>query len=158
MVRKIETELSEVDKKLLNLVQEETMAVPRVTMLAHKLRLPTSTVKTKLNKFEKLGIIKGYSAIIVPEKVGRGLVAFKFGAKKFREPDELNKIGEKLARIPEVEEVYFAVGEWDYITKMRLKDEKEYTEVAPKIACIVDSCKGIIAPKCFKDSKKVLVK
>lgn len=158
MVRKMTKELNDIDKKLLNLIQEEDMAVPRVTKIAHKLGLATSTVKTKLNKFQKLGIIKGYAATIDPEKVGRGLVAFKFASKKFKEPSDLEEIGKKLARIPEVEEVYFAVGEWDYITKMRLKDEKEYTEVAPRIAVTVDGCKGIITPKCFKDSKKVLIK
>lgn len=151
-------ELKEIDKELLNLIQEDDMAVPRVTKIAHKLGLATSTVKTKLNKFEKQGIIKGYSAVIDPEKVDRGFVAFKFGAKKFKKPEDLDEIGEKLARIPEVEETYFLVGEWDYVTKMRLKDELEYVQVAPKIAVMLDGCKGIIAPKCFKDSKKVLIK
>lgn len=157
-MRTIDLELKDIDKKLLNLIQEEDMAVPSITRIARKLKLATSTVKTKLDKFQKLGIIKGYAAVIDPAKVNRGLVAFKFGAKKFKEPSDLDEIGKLLAKIPEVEEVYFTVGEWDYITKMRLKDEKEYTEVAPKIAVLVDSCKGIIAPKCFKDSKKVIVK
>ncbi|UCD03906.1 MAG: Lrp/AsnC ligand binding domain-containing protein [Candidatus Woesearchaeota archaeon] len=151
-------ELKEIDKKLLNLIQEEDMAVPRVTRIARKLGLATSTVKTKLNKFEKLGIIKGYSAVIDPEKVDRSFVAFKFAAKKFKEPTDLNEIGKKLAKIPEVEEAYFLVGEWDYVVKMRLKDKLEYVTVAPKVAVSVDGCKGVIAPKCFKDSKKILIK
>jgi len=151
-------ELKDVDKKMLNLIQEEDMAVPRVTRIAHKLGLATSTVKTKLNKFEKMGIIKGYSAVIDPEKVGRGFVAFKFASKKFKTPGDLEKVGKQIAKIPEVEQVYFLVGEWDYVAKMRLKDELEYVSVAPKIAVLADGCKGVIAPKCFKDSKKVLVK
>ncbi len=158
MVRKIDTELSEQDKKLLNLIQEEEMAVPRVTSIAHKMKLPTSTVKTKLNKFQKLGIIKGYAAVIDPEKADRGLVAFKFGLKKFKDTSELDKIGKQISQIPEIEEVYFLVGEWDYVAKIRLKDEREYTEVAPRMAVLLDGCKGVIAPKCFKDSKKVLIK
>ena len=46
--------LKEIDKKLLNLIQEEDMAVPRVTRIAHKLGLPVTTVKTKLDKFKKV--------------------------------------------------------------------------------------------------------
>jgi len=154
----MEIKLKPEDKKLLNLIQEEDACVPRVTKLAHKLKLPTSTVKTKIDKFKKLGVIKGFSAILDPKKIGRPVVAFKFGAKKFKKPEDLDIIGKKLAEIPEVQEVYFLVGEWDYIVKMRLKDEKEYTEVAPKVAVCVDACKGIISPKCFKETHKILVK
>jgi len=154
----MEIKLNEEDKKLLNLIQEEDACVPRVTKLAHKLGLPTSTVNTKIEKFKKLGVIKGFSAILDPVKVDRGLVAFKLGQKKFYKETDLDEIAIKLTKIPEVQEVYFLVGEWDYIVKMRLKDEKEYTQIAPKIAVCLDACKGIIAPKCFKETHKILVK
>jgi Lrp/AsnC family leucine-responsive transcriptional regulator len=154
----MEIKLKEEDKKLLNLIQEEDACIPRVTKLAHKLGLPTSTVNTKIEKFKKLGVIKGFSAILDPIKVDRGLVAFKLGQKKFHKETDLDEIAMKLSKIPEVQEVHFIVGEWDYLVKMRLKDEKEYTEVAPKIAMCLDGCKGIIAPKCFKETHKILVK
>ena len=150
--------LKEIDKKLLNLIQEEEMAVPRITKIARALGIPVTTVKTKLDKFKKIGVIKGYSAIIDPDKVDRGFVAFKFGGKKFKKMEDLDVYGKKLAAIPEVEEVFFLVGEWDYVCKMRLKDKDEYTKVAPKIALLLDGCKGVISPKTFKDSHKVLVK
>jgi Lrp/AsnC family leucine-responsive transcriptional regulator len=151
-------ELKEIDKKLLNMVQEEWACVPRVSQIAHKLGLPISTVKTKLDKFRKEGIIKGYAGILDGTKVGRGLVAFKLAGKKFKKTTELDEFGEKLAEISEVQEVHFLVGEWDYLVKMRVKDEAEYTKVAPKIAIMMDGCKGIISPKTFKDTHKILVK
>jgi Lrp/AsnC family leucine-responsive transcriptional regulator len=154
----MEIKLKPEDKKLLNLIQGEDACVPRVTKIAHKLGLPTSTVKTKIDKFKKLGVIKGFSAILDPVKVDRGFVAFKFGAKKFKQPTDLDEIGRKLAKIPEVEEVYFLVGEWDYAVKMRLKDKLEYVKVAPQVAVLVDRCKGVIAPKMFKETHKILVK
>jgi len=149
--------LKDVDKRLLNLLQDEDSCVPRITALAHKLGLPTSTVNTKLEKFRKMGIIKGYTALLDPAKLGRGFVAYKLGAKKFHDPKDLDDIGKKLAAIPEAQEVYFLVGEWDYIVKMRLKDEAEYVKVAPKAAILLDACKGIIAPKCFKDTHRILI-
>lgn len=149
--------LKPVDKNLLNLVQDEDMCVPRVTRIAHKLGLPTSTVQSKLNAFKKAGIIKGYAAFLDGEKIGKGFVAYKLGGKKFRQESDLETYGKKLAAIPEVQEVRFLVGEWDYLCKMYLRDEKHYTEIAPKIAILLDGCKGIIAPKCFKDSHKIIV-
>ncbi len=150
--------LKPVDKKILNIVQESDMAAPRTTKIAHKMKLPPSTVNTKIEKFKKLGIIKGFSAVIDSEKLGRSVVAFKFGAKKFKNTSDLEKIGKKLSGINKVQEVFFLVGEWDYITKMRIKDEEEYAKVAPNIAILVDRCEGMIAPKCFKESRKIIVR
>ena len=151
------SDLKPIDKKLLNLIQEKNACTPRITMLAHKLGLPTSTVQTKLKKFEKQGVIKGYSAELDPDKLDRKLVAFKFAGKKFKKVSDLDEFGKKLAKIPEVQEVHFLVGEWDYIVKMRVKDEEEYTKIAPKIAILMDGCKGIISPKTFKDERKFKV-
>jgi Lrp/AsnC family leucine-responsive transcriptional regulator len=150
--------LTKDDKALLNALQEFGSCTPRTTSLAKKLRMAPSTINTKLRKFEKLGLVKGYTAVLNPEKLERGFVAFKLGGKKFHKPSDLEEYGRKLAAIPEIQEVHFVVGEWDYLCKMRVKDEKEYTEVAPKIAVLLDGCKGIIAPKMFKETHKILVK
>lgn len=152
-----EVKLNETDKRILNLVQDLDMCVPHLTRLAKKSKLPISTIKSKLEKFQRLGVIKGYGAILDGEKVGKGFIAYKFGGKKFHKPEDLAIYGKKLAAIPEVQEVRFLVGEWDYITRMRVKDEKQYNEVAPRIAILMDGCKGIISTKCFKDTHKILV-
>jgi Lrp/AsnC family transcriptional regulator, leucine-responsive regulatory protein len=152
-----EIKLNDTDKKILNLVQDLDMCTPHLTKLARKSKIPLSTIKSKLEKFQKLGVIKGYGAILNGDKIGKGFVAYKFGGKKFKREDDLDIYGKKLASIPEVQEVRFLVGEWDYITKMRVKDEKEYTKIAPKIAIMLDGCKGVISPKCFKDTHKILV-
>jgi len=152
-----EVKLNETDKKILNLVQDLDMCTPHLTRLARKSKLPISTIKSKLDKFEKLGVIKGYGAILDGEKVGKGFIAYKFGGKKFHKPEDLEIYGKKLASIPEVQEVRFLVGEWDYVTRMRVKDEKQYNEVAPKIAIMMDGCKGVISTMCFKDTHKILI-
>ena len=152
-----EMNLKDIDKKLLNLIQEQDMCVPRVTKIAHKLGLPTSTVQSKLKAFQKEGIIKGYSAFLDGAKVGKGFVAYKFAGKKFQKETDLEEFGKKLAKIPEIQEVRFIVGDWDYVCKMRLRDEAHYTEISPKIAVLMDGCKGVISPKCFKDSHKIIV-
>jgi len=154
----MEIKLKEEDKKLLNLIQEEDACIPRVTKIAHELGLPTSTVNTKIEKFKKLGVIKGFSAILDPEKVGRGLVAFNLSRAALHPKFKIETIGEKLAAISEVEEVFFIIGEWDYITKLRVADKEEYTKVIPQLARLITHGKGIMATKCFKETHKILVK
>lgn len=139
------------------MLQEPDSCSPRITYLARKLKLPVSTIQTKLKKFEKQGYIKQYSAELDGDKLGRPLVAFKFAGKKFSKETDLDEFGKKLAKIPQVQEVHFLAGEWDYIIKMRLKDNEEYTKISPKIAVLMDGCKGMISPKVFKDTKKIVI-
>ncbi len=150
--------LKDEDKRLLNLIQEEDMAVARVGKIAKKLGMPISTVNTKLKKFEKMGIIKGFCAVLDPEKLGRGFLIFNLSRAALDPKFKVETVGDKLAVIPEVEEVFFTVGEWDYITKLRVANKEEYTKVIPKIARLITHGKGIMTTKCFKESHKILVK
>jgi Lrp/AsnC family leucine-responsive transcriptional regulator len=154
----MEIKLKEEDKKLLNLIQEEDACIPRVTKLAHQLGLPTSTINTKIEKFKKLGIIKGFSAVLDPEKLGLGFVAFNLSHSKLTPKFNPDTIAKKLAAIPEVEEVFFITGEWDYIAKLRVRDKNEYVKVISEVAHCVERGLGIIAPKCFKEAHKILVR
>jgi len=144
-----------IDKKILKLIQEENLCVPRVTKIAHKLGLPTSTVHERLNKMKKFGVIKGYTAILDPEKLDKGFVAFVFGQMKLGEKSDLEAAAGKLAKIPEVQEVYFIAGEWDYIVKLRVKDKNEYyKKVQEVVKCFEVRGQGIITIKHIKDTFK----
>ncbi|MFH1424536.1 MAG: Lrp/AsnC ligand binding domain-containing protein [archaeon] len=145
------------DKKLLDLLQNKDACTPRITFLARKMGLPTSTVQAKLDKFEKEGYIQGYSAELDPEKVEKSLVAFKFVRKKFQKPEDMHKFGEYLAKLPGVQEVYFTVGEWGFVTKWRFRDHRDYVKTIPQIGVWSDACQGMMAPKTFKDSRKVII-
>jgi len=152
--------IKDIDKKLLNLLQKGDMCVPRITKLAHELGLPTSTVQTKIEKFKKEGVIKEYSAILDPEKVDKSLVAFWFGKTlKGGSDKEIESVPNKLKKIPQVQDVFFVSGEWDFVIKARLRDHKEYYEVARQLVKNYEeqSGMGMIAPKCFKDSHKIIV-
>ena len=43
--------------------------------IAEKVKLSTSTVIERIKKLENSGVIKGYAAIIVPEKLGKDVTA-----------------------------------------------------------------------------------
>lgn len=154
-----ELKLKEIDKKLLNLVQEEIMCVPHLTKIARKMRLPISTIKSKLDKFQKLGVIKGYSAILNPDKINKDLVAFWFAKVKKGPGASISSVPNKLKVMPQIQGVYFISGEWDILMKGRLKDHREYAEIAEQLASKFEeqSGMGIFVPKCFKDTHKILV-
>jgi Lrp/AsnC family leucine-responsive transcriptional regulator len=150
--------LKDTDKQMLNLLQRSDLCVPRVTRLAHLLKLPTSTVHERLKTLQKEGYVKGYSVELDPEKLEKGFVVFFLGQMKMGKGLAFEKAAEELLKIPQVQEIYFIAGEWDYLVKIRVKDKEEYYEVAKEVSkCFEVRGMGIVTTKCFKDSPKFQV-
>ncbi|VVB60177.1 putative HTH-type transcriptional regulator [uncultured archaeon] len=127
-------ELDEKERQLLNLLQEGTLCVPRITRLAHKLQIPTTTLHSKLKKLENDGVIKGYKAELDGKKIGKSMIVFaviKVNYEKvYHNKDAMEDFGMRLAKIPEILEVHSCSGDWDYLIKVKIKDADEYAKVA----------------------------
>ncbi len=147
-----------IDKKILTLIQDKDLCVPRITKIAHQLKLPTSTVQARIKKMEETGVIKGFTVLVNPEKLDKSYVAFVFGQAKLGKDVDLDKAANLLAKIPQVQEVFYITGDYDYLVKLRVKDQEEYFRIIQKVAqCFDVRGKGVIAPKCFKDSPKIVI-
>ncbi len=145
--------IKDTDKQMLNLLQRGDLCVPRVTRLAHLMKLPTSTVHERLKTLQKENFIRGYTINLDAEKLEKGFVAFILGQAKLGKEMQFEKGAECLMKLPQVQEVYSIAGEWDYFVKVRVKDKDEYYEVAKEVAkCFEVRGMGIISTKCFKDS------
>lgn len=150
--------LKPLDFDILRLIQEKDLCVPRITKIAHDLQVPTSTVQARLDKMRELGVITGCTVLIDPEQVGCGFVAFIFGQAKLGEGIDLERPAKKLAKIPQVQEVFFITGDYDYLVKIRVKDREEHFKVVQQVAaCFEVRGMGLIAPKCFKDTPKLFL-
>ncbi len=120
-------ELSEGDARLLGELQEN--CVQGLKTLSKKLGMPMSTVHDKIKKLEKEGIIRGYSAVLDHEKLGKKATAFvlatvkysKTGAKVFSQ----RELARRIAAFPLVQEVYIIAGEWDLLIKLKGRDTRE---------------------------------
>ena len=155
---KIMDKVKPVDKKILKLIQDKDLCVPRITKIAHHLNIPTSTVQARITKMQSMGVITGCTVLVNPEKLDKGYVAFVMGQAKLGKDSNLDKVAHSLAKIPQVQEVFFITGDYDYLVKLRVKDQEEYFVVIQEIAkCFEVRGKGIIAPKCFKDSPKIVI-
>lgn len=147
-----------IDKKILKLIQDKDLCVPRITKIAHELQLPTSTVQARIKKLQEMDVIKGFTVLVNSEKLEKNYVAFVLGQAKLGKDVDLDKPAKELVKIPQVQEVFFITGDYDYLVKLRVKDEEEYYKVIQKVAqCFEVRGKGIIAPKCFKDSPKIVI-
>ena len=147
-----------IDKKILELIQDKDLCVPRITKIAHQLQIPTSTVQARIKKLQEINVIKGFTVLVDPEKLDKSYVAFVFGQAKLGKDVDLEKPAKQLMKIPQVQEVFYITGDYDYLIKLRVKDKEEYFKIIQKVAqCFDVRGKGIIAPKCFKDSPKIVI-
>ncbi len=147
--------LDDTDREILDLLQDGYLT-PQVNEIAKKLELRPSTVAYRIKRLEEKGVIKKYTAILDPEKVDRGFLAFVFGQAALGPITDLDRPGKKLAKIPEVQEVHFITGEWDYLIKFRVKDQKEYYRVIQEIAKSFEGRGlGMIVPKTFKETPRI---
>ncbi len=110
--------LDTISLTILKILQEKAR-IPNVEV-ARRVNMAPSAVLERIRKLENQGYINGYEVILNPEKFARSLIAFVDVA--IDEISTLDKAGERLAAINEVQEVHFLSGETRFRIKVRVKD------------------------------------
>jgi Lrp/AsnC family leucine-responsive transcriptional regulator len=114
--------LDKKDLAILELIQENSKLTAR--QIAQKIGVPITTVFAKTKRMEELGIIKGYRAILSPEKLDANTAAFVLASVSYRtrtneSPVSQRTVAEEITEFPEVQEVYVITGDWDLLIKLR---------------------------------------
>ncbi len=118
--------LDQKDIQILSLIQENCKM--SLKELARKIGLPVTTTHARVKRLEKLGLIKGYQAILDAKKLGFGVTAFilvSFSYRSNRGEVSQRQIARKIASFPEVQEVHIVTGDWDIILKVKVGDVDE---------------------------------
>jgi Lrp/AsnC family leucine-responsive transcriptional regulator len=114
--------LDEKDAKILEILQKDGRTTN--VELARAVELTPSTTLERVRKLEERGLIKGYTAILDPQALGLGLVAFIF--LRVEDPEDLIGRAEgtarELAALPSVLELHHLAGEDCFILKVRARD------------------------------------
>jgi len=110
--------IDDVDRKILRILQEN--ARTSNAEIARRVEMAPSAVLERIRKLEARGVLKGYEARLDPASLDRGLLAFVF--VRANEAYGSWRVGEALARLPEVQEVHHVAGEDCYVVKVRAAD------------------------------------
>lgn len=110
--------IDEIDATLLDILQYNARTTQ--AELAKAVHLAPSAVLERLRKLEAKGIIRDYVALIDPQVVDRGLLAFVAVRSTEHGPDMPAAV--ELSRIPEVLEVHHVAGDDCYLLKVRARD------------------------------------
>ena len=116
------TILNTKDLQILRIIQENCRLTSRE--IADKIDSPVTTVFAKIRRFEKLGLVSGYHAVLNANKLGAGTTAFIFVSFAHKGDRALShrKVAKEIARFPEVQEAHIVSGEWDFLIKVKVKD------------------------------------
>jgi Lrp/AsnC family transcriptional regulator, leucine-responsive regulatory protein len=95
--------------------------------IARQVGMVPSAILERVRKLEERGVIEGYAARINPVAYGLGLTAFVF----VRADEQLGAplTAERLAEIPEVQEVHHVAGEDCFLVKVRVAGTRAMGEL-----------------------------
>lgn len=117
--------LDEKDLEILRLLQRD--AKMSVKEIGERLESPVTTIYSRIKRLEELGYIKGYTALLDAQRLGRGTTAFILASFTYRAPGierplDQRQIAREVARFPEVQEVHIITGDWDILIKVKDRD------------------------------------
>lgn len=114
--------VDEKDARILEVLQRDG----RVTNveLGRAVELTPSATLERVRKLEERGLIKGYAALLAPEALDLGLLAFIF--LRVEDRDDLiggaESVAETMAALPSVLELHHLAGEDCFLLKVRARD------------------------------------
>jgi DNA-binding Lrp family transcriptional regulator len=110
------------DVKILRIVQENCRLTAR--QISDKTGLPVTTVFAKIKRAERLGLVKGYNAVLDASKLGASTTAFIFASFAYKDEEKASqrKVAKEIGGFPEVQEVHIISGEWDILIKVKVRD------------------------------------
>ncbi|MCA1633602.1 MAG: Lrp/AsnC family transcriptional regulator [Acidobacteria bacterium] len=110
------------DRRILEILQQDG----RVTNveLARAVELTPAATAERVRKLEERGLLRGYTALLDPQALGLGLLAFIF--VRVDDKDDLlgraESTAEALAALPSVLELHHLAGEDCFLLKVRARD------------------------------------
>jgi len=112
-----ELRIDDLDIQIIKLLQEDSRL--SYNKIAEKLGISVGTAYNRIKNLEERGILKGYTIIVDPDKVGYGLTALILVQA---EGKHLTEVESEIAKIDNVTSVYDITGEFDIAVISRFKD------------------------------------
>ncbi|MEM2126927.1 MAG: Lrp/AsnC family transcriptional regulator [Candidatus Bathyarchaeia archaeon] len=130
--------VDEIDQKILSLLEADS-STP-FTVIARRLGLNESTVRKRVAFMREEGIIKRFTVILEPSKVGYNTVAI-VGIDV--EPSKLLEAAQRLAEIPETRYVATSTGDHMIMTEIWARDGRELSRIISEKVGKIDGIRRI---------------
>lgn len=126
-------ELDETDIELLECVEDDFDV--NLDTLADELDLSKSAIHYRLNKLKDAGVIEGVTADLNPSPFGLEMVAIT-ELSVTHEHGYSESLGTELADLDGVEQVYYTMGDVDFVAISRVQDRDQMNQVIENMVAI----------------------
>jgi Lrp/AsnC family leucine-responsive transcriptional regulator len=146
--------IDEIDRKLLDLLQVNARLSN--AEMAEAVGLTVSSVHERVKKLERKGIIKGYVAVLDPEKLGKPLLAFLRLMVSSHERAQ-GAIRALCDSEPDILECHNVAGEDCFVLKVRAKGPKELEQLLVAIRGSAETSRSVtnIVLSSYKESSRI---
>lgn len=114
------------DLEILRILQSDARLTTKE--VAARVNLSTTPVFERMRRLEQRGYIRGYIALLDPDKLGQGFTVFCSVKMKRIGKDIAEHFAAAMRDIPEVRECYNISGSYDYLLKIQVPNMKRYQE------------------------------
>lgn len=129
-------ELDDIDLKIVDLLHRDGRQTHAA--IAKKVGLTGPSVYARVGRLEQAGVIRGYAAVLDPEKIGQGLVAFiRVTTAGMPAVKSENAFEAFVKREPQVLECYSVDGEDSYVLKVRTSSALDLQALLTKLRAIL---------------------
>ena len=123
--------LDETDRRILSVLQRDARTSMR--KISEEVGVSLGTVSNRVRKLEGTGVIRGYTVLLDPEKIGWDLnVVIGLRIQKGR----LIEIQEKIAKDSRVYGVYDVTGDFDSMVVARARDRSDLDELSKNVMSV----------------------
>ena len=98
---------------------------------------PTPTFE-RVKRLEREGYIRKYIAVLDPDKLNCGFIAFCYLKMKQHSYENATRIMEAVKKIPDIAECYNISGDYDFLLKIYTRDMKSYQKFLLRILGEID--------------------
>ncbi|MEM2908142.1 MAG: Lrp/AsnC family transcriptional regulator [Candidatus Hadarchaeales archaeon] len=144
--------MDSVDLKLLKMLNANAR-IP-ISKMGKEVGLSTSGVRRRIKLLERSGLIKGYTTIIDPKKLDRGLLAFVSVDIDFQ---GMQKLISRLSKSHEVCELHRTTGGHNLMIKIRVKDLESLNKFIKENIYSFDPVKNVRTVVVMETIKETLV-
>ncbi|MDX1383662.1 MAG: Lrp/AsnC family transcriptional regulator [Thermoanaerobaculia bacterium] len=117
------TPVDEMDAKVLRLLQENGRMTNR--SIAEQVSISPPGLQKRLRRLEQKGVIRRYAALVDREAVGLDLLCFVQVTLAHHQPNQRSAFRDTIQSLPEVLECHHLTGEYDYLLKVVVRNQKE---------------------------------
>ena len=150
--------LDRLDRRILNLVQENNLLSHRV--IADNVGLSTPAVTRRLQRLRKIGVIRKDVSLLDAPSLGRPLAVIAevlLHSERIQDIDSLRKV---FLDCPQVQHCYYVTGEADFVLVFSLRDMTEYEQLTRQLFFDSDNVRRfrtLVAMETIKATSDVVI-